>query len=704
MNTRQIPFLRLLLPWAAGIAAGAWVNRPLPGLAYGLLAGCVLLILMAKRRYDYRLRWLFGVWLFFLLLGAGYYAGQTHDERHQERHFARVCPDANFFIGVVYDAPSKGTRLKVPLRLEAAGTAPDSLASCGGNVLLFMEVTPETERLQYGDRLWVRAAIRPTVPPKNPHAFDYRQYLHYQNIHYQCFVKDGSFRVLATGLGHPLWRVAFRWRAHLLGVLRDHFPSVDEYAVASALLVGYKDDLSEDLRAAYAETGSMHALAVSGTHVGLLYAGLLFLLRRVPWPLRVRRWGETGLVLVAIWAFTLVTGATASVLRASVMFSTFLIGKAIRRQASVWNILAASAFSLLIFNPYFLFDAGFQLSYAAVAGIVFFYAWFKKITPSPPKWATEAWSILLMGVAAQLGTLPLSLYYFHQFPVYFWLAGWVVVLGGAVFLWGGAMLALLSTLAPTPAEWLGWALYKLVWAMNYLIRIIQDLPGSVISGIWIAGWATALLYLFIGTLSGAFLRYQPRLFLSALGLFLVLGICRALQIMDHIHQRQVVLYHVNKQWLLDFFDGQTRYTWADSIDARREKFAAEANRWAHGIRDAGVIPSPGDSTTSHKQIPVFTAPNLLIRRPVVRFYTQNMAIVDDKRWVHPGKLPPVNVDVLILRNNPKLLIADCQRQFPSRLIVFDASNSRGRVERWKTECEALKIAYHDVQEQGAWVE
>jgi competence protein ComEC len=693
MNPRQIPFLRLLLPWVAGIAAGAAVNRPLPGLVFGLLAGCLLLVFLSKQRYAYRFRWVFGSLLFFLLLGLGYFLGQTHDERHQARHFFRICPKAGFFAGVVYDAPSKGARLKVPLRLEAAGSAPDSLQACTGNVLLFLEITPESERLQYGDRLWVRAAIQPTMPPNNPNAFDYQRYLHFQNIHYQSFVKDSSFGVLASGLGHPLWRVAFQWRDRLLAVLQAHFPGADEYAVASALLVGYKDDLSEDLRTAYAETGSMHALAVSGTHVGLLYAGLLFLLRRIPWSARTRRWGETTLVLLAIWIFTLVTGATASVLRASVMFSTYLVGKAIRRQASIWNVLAASAFCLLAFNPYFLFDAGFQLSYAAVAGMVSFYAQLKKRTPSPPKWAAEGWNILLIGVAAQLGTLPLSLYYFHQFPVYFWLAGWVVVLGGAVFLWGGAMLAMLSALAPGLAAWLGWALYGLVWGMNYLIRGIQQLPGSVISGIWIAGWAAAMLYVFMAVLTWAFLRFQPRLLLGALGMLVLLGVCRAVQSIHHIQQRQVTLYHANRHFLLDFFDGTTRFTCSDSLQARQEKFAAQANRWAHGVQD-GIRIKP-DTTC--------TTPNLFVRLPFIQFYGKRVAVIDDKRWVQPSQAAPMNLDVLVLRNNPTLRLSDCQQQFSSRLIVFDASNSRGRVERWKSECQVLGIPFYDVREQGAWV-
>ncbi len=313
-----------------------------------------------------------------------------------------------------------------------------------GNLLLFLQIDPQSEALRYGDRVVIRATVRPTEPPKNPHVFDYSRYLHFQNIHFQAFVKPDSLVRLSSGHGNFIWRAAFSCREKLLALLHEHFPTQDEYAVASALLVGYKDDLSDDLRTAYAETGSMHALAVSGTHVGFLYVGLFFLLQR----LRLRgRWGrlvENVVLLSAIWAFTFLTGATASVLRASVMFSTYLLGKAMFRDASVWNVLAASAFGLLIYNPYFLFDAGFQLSYAAVAGMVFFYPRFYRVSPILPKWADYAWQVLLVGFAAQLGTLPLSLYYFHQFPVFFWLAGWVVVFGGAVFMAGGAALVVLD--------------------------------------------------------------------------------------------------------------------------------------------------------------------------------------------------------------------------------------------------------------------
>jgi competence protein ComEC len=694
MSLRENPFFRLLFPFVIGTGAGCFADRMFQPLSWIVLTGLALLPVLAWAKYKRSDRWVFGAFVFVFLLIFGYYNAARHNELRDPAHFSTQVDTIRYFVGTIYDVPSKGAKVKIPLRVEAAGANADSLRPCRGHVLLFMDIRPEHERYGYGDRVLIRGSVRPTAPPGNPHAFDYRRYLHFQNIHFQSFVKEDSMRLLSSHNGGLVWRIAFAGRAHLLALLHEHFPTQDEFAVASALLIGYKDDLSDDLQTAYAETGSMHALAVSGTHVGMLYAGLLFLIQRLRLRGQKGRLLETLLILAGIWAFTFVTGATASVLRASIMFSMYLFGKTMFRNASIWNILSASAFGLLLYNPYFLFDAGFQLSYSAVAGMVFFYPRFYKMSPIFPGWADALWKVLLIGFAAQLGTLPLTLYYFHQFPVYFWLAGWIVVLGGAIFLAGGAGLAVLDAFWADGAHWTGVILYHMVWGMNRIIVFIQHLPGSLISGIWMTIWGVLLLYVAIG-LYGAYLAYKnKRLAMGALGVLALVATLGSVRRLSQFGRQKFTVYQVSKRSLIDFFDGEQVISLSDSLTPKQTLFAAQPNRFASGMRGLATFYFNPDST--------FLRPNFLYEPPFIGFSHKKIVLID--RALSYEASTPVPVDFLILAKNPKIELAACMRQFPFRKVIFDASNTPKQVERWKKECQAAGWACHDVRTQGFFEE
>jgi competence protein ComEC len=694
MNYRATPYLRLLLPFAGGIAVGCTFDRIIPGLLPVLCLLGAAVFLLARRRYAYRARWVFGLTVFSFLFLAGYGRAVWRHELRQPDHIGtRAMPaEGVLAVGMVCEAPARGKRLKAPFQLEAVADSASRWRPARGRVLLFIAEDSLPAEIRYGDRLLLRARIQPTEGPRNPEAFDYRRYLHFQNIHFQSFVKSETIRVLDRDQGSAWWRAAYGCRDRLLQLLQRYFHTVDAYAVASALLVGYKDALSEDLRAAYAETGSMHALAVSGTHVGFLYTGLFFLLGRLPIRGRSGYLFKAILILLAIWGFTLLTGATASVMRASVMFSFYLVGRAIRRDASVWNILAGSAFALLLWNPYFLFDAGFQLSYAAVGGMVFFYPLLYKRSPVLPRWLDEGWKVLLVGVAAQIGTLPLSLYYFHQFPCYFWLAGWVVVLGGAIFLWGGAVLVLLDALAPGLAVWLGEALYWLVWGMNYLILRIQELPGSVLSGIWLPGWATAILYAGLLFFMAAVEYGRARWRLWMLAALAAMWVGLAVRAVWQTRQRQIIVYSARGGRLIDCVQGFDLTSLQDSLPPEQIRFAAQSNRWALGLRD-----SP----------PVFLKKELhagaycRLRMPFIAAGGCVLAVIDHARRLPPTDAGAFPADVLLLSGNPNVRLADCLRAFPCKRVVADQTNSRKRAGRWRAEAREIGVPFHDIRAEGA---
>jgi competence protein ComEC len=697
MNYRNTPFLRIILPFSIGIILGDSLPHPYENQEIvSLLILAFLSLLSAGWKYAYPYRWIFGSIIQITLVFMGYWYTGRHNELSQKDHFSSsILPDSlSVLDGIVTEMPVPGEKYKIQIAVENIRSGQNKPRCCSGNILLFISEDTTGNAIQYGDRVRVQARISPVKPPANPDAFDYRNYLHHHNIHYNAYTKRKNITITASGKGNPIWEKAFAYRTRLLALLQQYFPGQDEYAVASALLVGYTEDLSDEIKTAYAETGSMHALAVSGTHVGLLYIGLLFLLQRLPFHGRQGRLMETTLALLAIWAFTFLTGATASVLRASVMFSTHLVGKMVFRQANIWNVLSASAFGLLVYNPYFLFDAGFLLSYAAVVGMAFFYPLLYKISPLMKyKWMDEGWKVLLVGISAQIGTLPLSLYYFHQFPCYFWLSGWVVVLGGAVFLWAGALLIVLDMTLPFLAGWLGYGLNGMLWAMNKIIAGIQHLPGSVITGVWISTGGAIILYGVIAAVGVAIVLKKTKALILALCGITFLLMAGAFRNMGQTHQKEICIYSAGKGRLIDIFDGHKRVTFAENLTPRQENFAAQSHRWAMGVEH-----TKGDGISFEKDTTVL---GIMYIDHVINFSRINIAIIDNQASLDSrNTIQPVTA--LMLSHNPAVSLIDCFEKYPCSLVIIDPTNSWKLTQRWKEEGEALGLEIWDMREKGAW--
>jgi competence protein ComEC len=690
MSWKTTPFFRLLPPLSIGIFLSEYIGFDAFPVNICVLLSAITIIISAAFQYKHRNMWQFGAMLQIFLLIFGYCATIKHNELRDDAHFSKK-DQITWFSGICSEAITKGVRYKIPIKIEAVGTNEDSIISASGNLICFLDSTYAS--LKYGDKVLIKCKPFKVKGANNPNAFDYGRYLHFQNIHYQAFIKKDSLKVLSQDNGLLFWKIAYEYRDKILIGLQRYFPNEEEYSVAAALLVGFKDDLSDEIKTAYTQTGSMHALVVSGTHVGVIFAGLLWLIRLFHMPIKIARIWEPLLFLCTIWGFTLITGATASVVRAALMFSLVLLGKACFRNASVWNLIAGAAFLQLFFNPYLLFDAGFQLSYSAVVGMIFFYPKFIKKSPKfKSKWKEYAWSNLLVGITAQLGTLPLALFYFHQFPTYFWLSGWVVILGGSIFLYSCFFLGLFALTIPILADFLGMLMSKMVWAMNQLIYLIQKLPFGMIEGIWVASWAVLLLYLFIVLINLAFTWRRPYYLLAGLSVFAFLMFCRMIHQLNAYENEKMVIYSMNKNSLIDFFDGKTVFSMSDPIPEKNVKFAAQNNRWA-------CYATLGEQVNLQKDT-ILKTNHLYWKAPLLQFYNKRFLIIDDAKWLKSDISSTFLVDTVILRNNPMVNILGCKEKFGSSFFIFDGSNKQYRVQKWITECEANHISFHDTREQG----
>jgi competence protein ComEC len=292
-----------------------------------------------------------------------------------------------------------------------------------GKLISFIPIDEKSKQLKYGDKIWLNIIINEIPFSTHESGFDFKKYYANKGIYHNAYVLDWDLIEKNTGI----YSYILTQRDLLLRVLSEHLPTENEFAVGAALCLGNKELLSDELKNEFATVGAMHVLAVSGLHVGIIFSLLLKILSF--FKTRKKLWviSKIAITVLCIWVFALLTGASPSVLRAAIMFSFITISLYSRRFRNTYNTLAAAALMLLIYDPYLLFDVGFQLSFTAVTGIVYLHPRIYKLLYFKWKVPDYFWQITSVGIAAQLATFPIGLYYFHHLPINFMLTGLFVV-------------------------------------------------------------------------------------------------------------------------------------------------------------------------------------------------------------------------------------------------------------------------------------
>lgn len=697
INWHEYPFTKLLFPFVVGISLAIYFDTGNIFLLCGIYAVLATITLILFRiRGNVKVNYAFSIitLISFLILGYTWtlFRNELAHPAHFKQHFTGEMQPV---LGTIADMPvQKGERIKFTFQLKAIRLTDESVAA-NGNILMYLPKDSLSEKLVYGDQIGVAGIPRAIAPPTNPHAFDYQSYLHFKNIHYQLFVKEGHWEILGKNEGNPILKTAFQLRKSFIETLRKYLKDDNQFSVGSALILGYKDEITEEIRAAYAGTGAMHVLAVSGLHVGLVFLILNTLLKvfhsnKTWW--RVLR---VTLLLLGIWSFAIITGASPSVLRAATMFTFVTIGMSLRQPTNIYNTLAGSAVFLLVYDPFLLMNVGFQLSYLAVIGIVYFQPKIAEKWLIKNRIGNYLWQLAAVSIAAQLMTLPLSLYYFHQFPCYFVLSGLVVVPAAGVILAGGIGLFLLEAISPVLAAPLGWCLDALISAVNWCIFLIHQLPFSVIRGIWVGGFLAFLLYLLLFSVIGIINTKRWKWMMVGSLIFAFASLTSAFKSFQKANNQQIIVYDVYKNSLIDFVNGHECYTLQnEDIPEKTVSFAAQNNRWEMGIRHFETVYFSSDS------LHIFS--NWRFKEGRVQFLNKDFAIVD-RPLAMDFLGNKITVTHILIRNSPDLNMADLASVFNFETIIFDSSNKRYQVEKWRKECEKLDWKSWHTAEDGAFV-
>ncbi len=556
----EIPFFRILFPVVLAIVFNNYFSLTSPKIASCLLAISILPLIWFqyyyKRKRLFRYSYLISINLFFTVFLLMLINCFHQNQLHAKNHFSKQ--KAQYLLVIVNDEPKiKHDILRFTAKVNQTVTT-NKTAKSSGQILVALKIDPlKRTSLTYGDELLIKADYTLTEPPYNPGEFNLKRFLSRKETYHQAFINEQEIVKIGKNKGNRIIGYALSLRQKQVDKFNKYLNSANARAVASTLILGYKSDLSEDLMQAYAKTGTMHVLSVSGMHVAIVVILLDLFLRFM----NKKRWGillKAVLMLCLIWFYALITGFSASVFRAALMITMAIVGKTTNRKINMLNVLAASAFLLLLYHPAYLFDVGFQLSYLAVGGLIYIQPIIYNLIDFANYFKDKIWQYLSVSLAAQLATSPLSIYYFHQFPVYFLISNLFILLPAVLIMYIGLAFIII----PFPdflMVYIGKLLGFVIDLTNYGLYFIEHLPFSSMQQIWISFLQMLLLSLAIFFLVNAIKYQQKRALKSCLLLLFIFSSIACYHNIRHQQQKQIIFYSTRKNAAFAYVKSDTAW-------------------------------------------------------------------------------------------------------------------------------------------------
>jgi competence protein ComEC len=626
-----------------------------------------------------------GVFIAFFFIAFGAIITEKKNNTHSENHILHKQQVLAYSGVIDSEVEIKEKTIKFELKLNEIKNSYD-WESAEGRVLIYIYKDSYHNHLKYGDKILISGTPDLILEPSNPEEFNLKRYYAFHGITHRHFISANKLQVFGYEPNSLFFTYAIWLRKKAENIFDIYFKNEREKKIASALILGIKGDIDEEIEQAYSATGTMHVLAVSGLHVGII----LQILKLLFSFLQKFKHGKTirsVILVICLWVYAFVTGLCPSVLRAVSMFTMLIVAENIHKNSTIFNSMAVSAFVLLCYNPYFITEVGFQLSFLAVGGIIYFQPKFYRFLEFESSIADWFWSVTCVSLAAQIATFPLGLLYFHQFPVYFLLSNLFVIPAAVGIMVVGLGFVLLSFWDFT-GKYLGWLVEQMVWLLNQSILFIEQMPFSTLSGISISVLETWLIYGAVLTISLAFLL-PNKYYLWAFFVFSFLFL--GLQINENIiqnRQKRLIVYQISKGSLVDFINGKDcRYFGDDKIieNTQKMQFHVNNHRWSRGVNS--IKPFNEIKEESIGKVLVWNGLKIFI----IENSLKNIDVVNN-----------ISVDFILIKNN-SLWDLTLLNNFKCKTIIFDGSNGYRNIE--KISLQQIKYPYtiHFTAKSGAFV-
>lgn len=478
---RKNPFVYLLLSLAVGIGCGSWpVLAEVTHLFFALALLLLLSYAIAKRFFSlYNTGFLFLSGVFFFLLAIGMFRMKKTDTESS----ATFTDKKALFEAIVMDDVVEKPKTYMCWLQMCYSWSSDSVHSVEkGRAIVYIAKDSLSASVKSGDVLLLHSFFPSYHPDPNPECFDYPAYLLRQGIASTAYLPSDKWKRVGHEERFSLKQYAARCRNRLLEVYRKYGIEGENFAVLSALTLGDRSELEPNTKQAFSVSGAMHILAVSGLHVGIVYAVfyyLFFFLGKA----RSTAVIKSLVIILLLWVYAFITGLSPSVLRATLMFSLVALANCFSRKSSIYNTIAISAFFLLLVRPNLLFNVGFQLSYSAVLSIVLLQKPIYKAVYFKYRLLRWLWALVSVSIAAQIGTFIWCMFYFHQFSTYFLLTNLIVVPAASVIIYTAVLLFMVA-----PFNLLG-------KGVGALLNVELDILNAAVHGIESLPYAQAQVFI-----------------------------------------------------------------------------------------------------------------------------------------------------------------------------------------------------------------
>lgn len=684
-NIHEVPFVRLVLPLIGGILTQHYFNPFSTTLL--IFAILILFLLLLFTRYfigSWTKRWIFGLTLNFLLVFIGCLLVSV------KRPEVNIKPNSNYTMLLRLTEPPVAGTNSVKVKAEIIDIKPFSDLDSPKPVLLYFLLSDSaSQALSYGDILALSGNLREFSEPPNPYQFNLKRYMHLLGIVYYIRVSQGYWEKVGSN-PNKIFKLAFNAQNYVIKTLKGYGIGGQELAVISALMLGYKSLLDDEIRKVYSSVGAMHILAVSGLHVGLIFGLAVMIVALLP---KRRYWMgiRLAIALAVLWGYAVITGLSPSVCRATIMFSLFAIGQTATLKTNGYNTLAAAAFVLLASNPFMLFNVGFQLSFAAVLSIVFFHPIIYNLTKPQFKIIDYLWSLLSVSAAAQILTLPLTLYYFGQFPVVFLVTNLIAIPLATIVLYLSLVTVTFSII-----EQLGLLFAKVLgfttWLLNSGLKLIDTIPFSSIGSIFFTSWQAILLFLSTLMLSVYLVnRRKSFLQLSFISLIGVLAI-GAVHLLRVKNRAELVVFPVPKSSVICVnCYGSALMVLYDSIDTKYPADGYIRNRALQKSHEINLNRYQKEEQSTQLKIIRKSGLALLIAG------NKTIALAYNDSAKNIKNIKPINVDLLIAN---RFYTSSLLNIINPQKVIIDPSVKSAYANRLTSTLIKNNIAYYNTSLSG----